>query len=168
MKSNNCVIREATFQETSIIAEHFYQLWRDNKVPPESLKPNYQEITLQFIKNASQKLHFKAYFAELEGKIIGSASCQLYEGLYPHILAENYRKYGYIWGVYVEKVYRGRGIGKQLTASAIAHLKSLNCTRIVLHASPSGKPIYTSLGFVESNGMWLDLESKCLSIFSEN
>ncbi|NJK48868.1 GNAT family N-acetyltransferase [Candidatus Gracilibacteria bacterium] len=158
MKANNCVIREATFQEVSIIAEHFYQLWRDNEVPPESIKPNYQEITLQFIKNASQKLHFKAYFAEIEGKIIGSASCQLYEGLYPHILTENYRKYGYIWGVYVEKAYRGRGIGNQLTTSAIAHLKTYDCTKIILNASPSGKPIYTSLGFTESNEMWLDLQ----------
>lgn len=57
----------------------------------------------------------------------------------------------------LKNAYRGRGIGKQLTTSAIAHLKSIGCTRVVLNASPSGKPVYSSLGFVESNGMWLDL-----------
>lgn len=36
-------------------------------------------------------------------------------------------------------------------------LKSLGCTRVILHASPFGKPIYSHLGFSESNEMQLDL-----------
>jgi ribosomal protein S18 acetylase RimI-like enzyme len=156
MKSN-FLVREAIPREDWLIAEHFYKLWLDNQVLPESIKTNYREITLEFIKNARQKLDFKAYFAEIEGQIIGSISCQLFEGLYPLILSDSYRKYGYIWGVYVEPGYRGQGIGRQLTQSAIAHLKSLDCTRVVLNASPSGKPIYSSLGFIESNEMWLDI-----------
>jgi ribosomal protein S18 acetylase RimI-like enzyme len=156
MKSN-VLIREAIAREDWLIAEHFYRLWLDNQILPESIKTNYREITLEFINNARQNLHFKAYFAEVEGQIIGSVSCQLFEGLYPLILSESYRKYGYIWGVYVEPEYRGQGIGKQLTQSAIAYLKSLDCTRVVLNASPSGKPVYSSLGFIESNGMWLDI-----------
>jgi ribosomal protein S18 acetylase RimI-like enzyme len=153
----NVLIREAIAQEDWLIAEHFYQLWLDNQVSPELIKTNYREITLEFIKNARQKLNFKAYFAEAEGQIIGSASCQIFEGLYPLILSESCRKYGYIWGVYVEPKYRGQGIGKQLTQSAIAHLKSIDCTHVVLNASPSGKPVYASLGFIEGNGMWLDI-----------
>jgi ribosomal protein S18 acetylase RimI-like enzyme len=82
-----------------------------------------------------------------------------YDGLYPHILAEQYRKYGYIWGVYVEEAYRRQGVGKQLTANAIAHLhlREIGCTRVLLHASPSGRSVYCNLGFVESKGMWLDV-----------
>jgi ribosomal protein S18 acetylase RimI-like enzyme len=64
---------------------------------------------------------------------------------------------GYIWGVYVEAPFRRRGFGKQLTAMAVDYLKSIGCTRVILHASPSGQPIYTSLGFVASNEMRLDL-----------
>jgi hypothetical protein len=40
---------------------------------------------------------------------------------------------------------------------AIAHLKALNCTRVLLHASPAGKPVYSRLGFSETNEMHLDL-----------
>lgn len=149
----------ANAQEEDLIAEHFYKMWLDNQVSPELIKTNYREITLEFIKNARQKLDFKAYFAEVEGQIIGSVSCQLFEGLYPQVLSESYRKYGYIWGVYVEPEYRGQGIGKQLTQSAIAHLKSIDCTHVLLNASPSGKPVYSSLGFSETNGMCLDLSS---------
>ncbi len=153
----NIAIREASQNEDSLIAQHFYQMWRDNDVADESIRFDWLETTLQFINNARQDSLYKAFIAEVDGVAIGSASCQIFVGLYPQVLAENYRKYGYIWGVYVEPAYRGKGIAKPLTNMAIAYLKSLGCTRVILHASPSGKPVYTSLGFSESNEMRLDL-----------
>ena len=153
----NITIREASQNEDSLIAQHFYQMWMDNDVPDESIRSDWLETTLQFINNARQDLFYQAFIAEVDGVAIGSASCQIFAGLYPQVLAENYRKYGYIWGVYVELAYRGKGIAKQLTNMAIAYLKSLGCTRVILHASPSGRQVYTSLSFFESNEMRLDL-----------
>ncbi|HAX80466.1 MAG TPA: GNAT family N-acetyltransferase [Cyanobacteria bacterium UBA11372] len=150
-------IREANKEEDSLIARHFYQLWRDNDVPPQSIQDNWLEITLQFIERAREELGYKAFLAEIDGEVVGSAGCQLFSGLYPHALAEEYRKYGYIWGVYVELPYRGQGIAKKLTARAVDYLKSLGCTQAILHASPLGKPVYSSLGFLPSNEMRLDL-----------
>ncbi|MBD0344630.1 MAG: GNAT family N-acetyltransferase [Coleofasciculus sp. Co-bin14] len=143
--------------EDSLIAEHFYKLWRDNDVPTDCIQPEWREITLAFIDRARQELCYKAFVAEVDGVVVGSVGCQLFAGLYPQALAEHYRKYGYIWGVYVEPPRRGKGIAKQLTSIAIAHLKSLGCTKAILHASPSGKPVYSSLGFVSSNEMQFDL-----------
>lgn len=105
--------REASLQEDSLIAEHFYQMWLDNDVPDRSIQTNWLEITLQFIENARLELSYKAFVAEVNGKIIGSASCQLFAGLYPLILTDEYRKYGYIWGVYVEPTYRRKGVAKK-------------------------------------------------------
>lgn len=150
-------IREASIEEDAQIARHFYQLWRDNDVPAASIKSDWQETILQFINRARQDLFYKAFVAEINSTVVGSVGCQLFAGLYPLALTQDYRKYGYIWGVYVEPPYRKRGIAKQLTSQAIAHLKSLNCTRVILHASPFGQPVYSSLGFSESNEMQLDL-----------
>lgn len=154
----NISIREASGAEDSLIAQHSYQLWRDNDVPSDSIESDWLEIILQFINQARQDLFYKAFVAEVgDGLLVGSASCQLFAGLYPQPLAEQYRKYGYIWGVYVEPPYRRQGIARQLTSVAIAYLKSLSCTQVILHASPFGKPVYSSLGFSESNQMQLDL-----------
>ncbi|MFB2975438.1 GNAT family N-acetyltransferase [Microseira sp. BLCC-F43] len=150
-------IREANKQEDSLIARHFYQLWRDNDVPNQSIQYNWLEITLQFIERARQELCYKAFVAEIDGEVVGSAGCQLFAGLYPQALAEEYRKYGYIWGVYVEPPFRGQGIAKKLTGMTVDYLKSLGCTQAILHASPLGKPVYSSLGFSQSNEMRLDL-----------
>lgn len=153
----NYNIRTATPDEDSLIAEHFYRMWLDTGYDTDSLDSDWEEITLNYIDNARQNLQYRAFIAEIEGKVVGSAGCQLFDGLYPHIIKAESRLYGYIWGVYVEKAYRDRGIGKQLTIRAIDYLKSLNCTRAVLHASPQGKPVYDRVGFMSSNQMHFDL-----------
>ena len=150
-------LREASPHEDSLIAKHFYQMWLDNEVPADAIQADWLNIVLQFIDRARSELHYKAFVAEVNGTVVGSASCQLFAGLYPHVLAEEYRKYGYIWGVYVEPLHRGQGLAKKLTSIAINHLKLIGCTRVVLNASPSGKPVYEHLGFSESNAMQLDL-----------
>ena len=52
-------IREASLQEDSLIAEHFYQLWRDNDVPANSIESDWLDITLQFIERARQELGYR-------------------------------------------------------------------------------------------------------------
>ena len=150
-------VREALPQEDSLIAEHFYKMWLDNEVPPNSIQADWLNITLEFIERARRELCYKVFVALVDGRVVGSASCQLFTGLYPHIFKAEYRKNGYIWGVYVEPPHRGQGIAKKLTGLAVAHLKSIGCTMAVLNASPSGKPVYSSLGFLQANEMRLDL-----------
>jgi len=153
----NIRIRESSSLDDSLIAEHFYQMWRDNDVSTQSIRSNWLDITLQFIDRARRELGYQAFVAEVDGNAIGSVSCQLFSGLYPNILEEQYRKYGYIWGVYVEPSHRHQGIAKKLTLQACDYLKSIGCTRAILHASPSGKPVYDRLSFNPSNEMRLDL-----------
>lgn len=151
-------IRVATPEDDILIAQQFYQLWLDNNVAPSSLQPNWEEITLEFIDRARQDLNYRAFLAEVEGRAIASISCQLFAGLYPGVLSADYRKYGYIWNVFVEESYRNRGIATQLMQVTIDYLKSLNCTKIILHATPMGKPVYERLEFVSSNEMSLNFQ----------
>jgi GNAT superfamily N-acetyltransferase len=153
----NLNIRAAIASEDSVIAEHFYQMWRANDVAADLIQSDWQETTLAFIQHARQTLSYAAFVAMIDDRVVGSVSCQLFAGLYPLILQEQQRKYGYIWGVYVESPYRGQGIATQLMDAALAYLRSIGCTRAVLHASPSGKPVYTRMGFADSNEMRLDL-----------
>lgn len=150
-------IREARPEEEGLLAKHFYRMWRDNQIPGQDVRSDWQQVVLQFIANARQTLHYRAFIAEVDHQVVGSVGCQLFDGLYPLILTEQHRKYGYIWGVYVEPEYRQQGIGGQLTETAVGYLRSQQCTRVILHASPSGQPVYERLGFTPSNEMRLDL-----------
>ena len=148
-------IYRATPEVDDIIAKHFYQLWLDNNVSVDSIADDWLNVTLKFIQQARQEAKFQAFVAQVEDEIIGSVSCQLFAGLYPSIRCD--RNYGYIWNVYVETPYRRQGIATELTKTGINYLKTLNCTKAVLHASPSGKPVYENIGFIPSNEMMLNL-----------
>ena len=150
--------RQARINEDILIAEHFYHMWRDNEIPAEVIITDWLDVTVQFISRVRQELSYQAFVAEFSGKAIASTSCQLFAGLYPHILTENYHRYGYIWGVYVEPAHRNQGIATQLMGMSMKYLKTIGCTRAILHASPSGKPVYSALGFSSSNEMRLDLQ----------
>ncbi|MBH8562813.1 GNAT family N-acetyltransferase [Nostoc sp. CENA67] len=153
----NISIREASSQEDSLIAQHSYQMWQDLGFSDEAINPEWLEITLEFIEQARQNLFYKAFVAEVDNIVVGSVGCQLFAGLYPNIFKAEYRKFGYIWGVYVEPFHRRQGIAKHLTKTAIAYLKEIGCTRVILNASPLGKPVYSSVGFSEGNAMELDV-----------
>jgi len=157
MSPFSVAIDPATPEHDSTIAQHFYQLWLDNNVSPDLICDDWLSTTVKFIQNARRELQFQAFLAQVENKIIGSVSCQLFAGLYPAILKAEHRNYGYIWNVYVEPDYRRQGIATELTQTAVKYLKSLNCNKAVLHASPSGKPVYEKLGFSSGNEMVLDL-----------
>lgn len=150
-------VRTATPAEDPLIAQHFYQMWLDNQIAAAAIAPDWLEITLQFIDQARQTLNYQAFVAEIEGRVVGSAGGQRFAGLYPNVMKATERCDGYIWGVYVEPADRGQGIATQLMQQTIAHLKAIGCTHAVLNASPSGKPVYAHLGFVDSNLMRLDL-----------
>lgn len=150
-------IRSAQLQDEALIAQHLYQLAQEVLVPVEFIEQNYQEITYTFIANARQTMNYAAFIAEVNETAIGSVGCQLYEKPYPQIIKIECRQWGYIWGLYVEPDYRGSGIGSQLMHRAIEHLKSLGCSRAILHTSPMGKPVYERMGFIKSNELLLDL-----------
>ena len=151
-------LRTALQTEDSIIAEHFYQMWRDIDIPADQIRPNWQPLVIDFVAHARAHLGFQAFVAEAsDGRLVGSTSCQQFAGLYPLILKPSQNLRGYVWGVYVEAGYRQQGIGRQLTRLAVEHLRQIGCTHALLNAAPMGRSIYEGLGFEAANQMTLNL-----------
>jgi len=146
-------LRGATAADDALIATHFYQMWRDNDVPAEAIVSHWKAEVQQYLDEARRSLGYQVFVAEVNNQVVGSVGCQRFAGLYPNILEAAYRQDGYIWGVYVEPDFRRQGIATQLTDQAITYLRSIGCTHAVLNASPTGRPVYSRLGFVDGNVM---------------
>jgi len=58
-----------------------------------------------------------------------------------------YQLDGYIWHVFVDAGYRGRGIATGLVDAARSYLASIGCTRAILHSSDAGERVYLRSGF---------------------
>jgi hypothetical protein len=76
-------VRVATPEEDSFIAKHFRQMWLDLDVPAEAIEPDWLTIVLHYIQQVRRDWQYQAFVAEIDGAIVGSASCQQAAGLYP-------------------------------------------------------------------------------------
>ncbi len=82
------------------------------------------------------------FAAEKDGRVIGTATTIVYDGLV-----------AWIGMMLVDQRHRGGGIGTALLERTIAHLDSTGVPTMKLDATPQGKPIYARLGFVEEYGI---------------
>ena len=94
----NPVVRLAHVTEDAPIAENFRRMWAEYGLDTH-LAEDWLETTLTFIAHARETLEYAAFIAEIEGRPVGSAACQVFAGLYPSVFQPAKRKYGYIWGV---------------------------------------------------------------------
>lgn len=151
-------MREAQIAELPSIANHWIAMFEE--------VGNFREA--DFAQDWRERFtrHFRteiergdaAYFVALDGEhIVGTAGARMTDG-YP--AAIHGIRIGYIFGVHVERGYRGRGLATALTERTIAFLKARSPWAIRLHASPFGRPIYEKLGFAPTNEMQLHGNSK--------
>jgi GNAT superfamily N-acetyltransferase len=58
-----------------------------------------------------------------------------------------------IVNVYTEPEFRRLGLARRLMTTVVDWARTHQIDSLILHATPSGRPLYESLGFVESNEM---------------
>lgn len=59
----------------------------------------------------------------------------------------------YVCNVYTEPTHRKRGIARDLVQTMLDYCRDCGYSRIRLHASVFGKPLYEQLGFIPTNEM---------------
>ena len=152
-------VRKSRADEDDYLASNFFAMWQDYDVHT-MLRNDWHAETLAFIAHAREHNAFAGFIAERSGERVGSACCQLFSGLYPSVFKPEARQYGYVWGVYAQKAHRRQGVAKQLMHACINHLETLKCSKVLLHASPMGRPVYETLGFTPGNEMILELRKQ--------
>ena len=148
-------IRPATESEDPLLVAHYMALWESYGVPPEHYRDDAEACVRAFITDGRQRHDAAIFFAEEDGEVLGSAACQLHLSPYPQVIRPDIRRFGYVWSVYVRPEHRRRGIARALMQSAIAHLRAIGCTTLVLHSSDAGLSLYESLGFETAKEMRL-------------
>jgi len=112
---------------------------------------NYKEIATQKYLEELDKNNGITLVAEIDGKIIG---CGMAVPLSKSALAaekykDKYLKAGVINNVFVEKEYRGRGIGSEIITELEKYLKSRGCSnvRLDVFAPNPARTVYEKLGY---------------------
>lgn len=151
------VIRSASPEDDALLVAHYLALWKSYGVAEVDFVGDAAIQIAAFIEAGRRDYEMRAFIAELSGEPAGSLACQVEILPYPTVTLPSFRKHGYIWSVFVEAEFRNRGIASALVSEGIAYLKSIGCTKAVLHASAAGESVYLRAGFIRASEMRLDL-----------
>lgn len=94
------------------------------------------------------------WLAESENRTIGGGALSI-RSYAPGLLLRN-GKSAYIFNIYTESGFRKRGIATEIVRRLIADAEQCGVTRLELHATEMGCPIYEKLGFRQPDHKYME------------
>ena len=148
-------IRKANPEDLPAIVDYrilMFQTFLKDSYDWEAIK----EFEIKYFQEKMGNSQFAAWVAETaEGIIIATAAVSFYETAPKPWNLES--KYAFISSMYTEPQHRRQGIGGKLLKEALDYSHSKGITHATLHASKSGRSLYESFGFEDTNEMRLAL-----------
>lgn len=141
--------------DDALLADFYREHWVDMGVTETDAAPGWREQVLSFLRTRRRDRALTAFLACEEQRPVGSACCHVLDAAFPPFRRFDTPQVGYIWGVYVARTWRGRGIGGQLVEACVAHLAAHDCPRALLHAGEKARSLYLRLGFTPTDELGL-------------
>ena len=161
MPSPEYAVRSATHADLDLIARHRAEMFRDidglDDVVCASLL-DASRRALDPLLRTGDYLGWLAAPTNEPHRIVGGVGIRLRDTL-PSVRRQDEMvtitvgRQGLIVNVFVERAWRRRGIAALLMRALLHDVPRLQLASIVLHASPEGRALYQSLGFVATNEM---------------
>ncbi len=120
------------------------------EIPSVKDKEIFQKVLREFFLKKMKSNEFIAWLAEIGNELIATAGLSFLEKP-PHFINMT-GKFAYIMNMYTIPEWRRKGIGAQLLEKLFEEIKKKGIQSVVLHATPSGRPLYEKYGFRENDG----------------
>lgn len=154
------VIRMARSDDAAVIAYHRAQMFREMGILPDHLVGALQTATQEQLPSLIDAGTYVGWLAEEDHSHNVVAGVGLYlrpilprpGAVRPGVPGVIDRE-GIVLNAYTELAHRRRGAARALMQEMLEWSRSAGVTRLVLHASPQGKPLYEQLGFQPGNEM---------------
>jgi GNAT superfamily N-acetyltransferase len=133
--------------DDALLIENYGLHWLEMGIPFSEAREDWRAEASRFLVEARATSGLAAFTAVTGGASVGTACCHVVPRAFPAFRKLDAARTGYIWGVYVLPEHRGRGVGGMLVAACMAHLKAIECGRVLLHASERSAALYRRMGF---------------------
>jgi len=150
------ILRRASTADLDTLVEHRRAMFEDMGYTDQAAM---RSMSAKFRIWLLAKMNASEYLAWLVGSPHGSVAAGA--GLWlmdwpPHMVGQGARR-GNILNVYTHPDFRRRGLARQLMKVALDWCGENGVDTIILHASPTGRTLYESMGFSPTNEMRLQL-----------
>jgi GNAT superfamily N-acetyltransferase len=152
-------LRRAGSADAAVIARQRAAMFRDMGELPEAQSEPLVAASEDLLKQLIATEEYVGWLASPAGRpeeIVGGAGVQIRTLLPRPMPGRGTIRTGpeaIILNVYTERAWRRCGVARSLMDQIIQWVRSRRIGRLVLHASPEGRPLYVHLGFEPTNEM---------------
>jgi GNAT superfamily N-acetyltransferase len=145
-------IRRAVIDDAPIIAHQRSSMFRDMGDLSGNDIANLENASFVHMRQMMAEQRYVGWLVERHGEVVAGAG-MIISQLLPRPGAIEGGAQALICNVYCGPEHRRRGLARALMTTMLEWCKRERMAKIVLHASPDGRPLYESLGFVQTNEM---------------
>jgi GNAT superfamily N-acetyltransferase len=150
------LVRTANLGDLKHILHHRRAMFEEMGYRDPAVLDQVEQSSQEYFIEALRTGAYKAWLAEdSTGHIVAGGGIVIAN--WPGFPGETLAKRAWILNMYTEPEARRRGIAKQLLKVIIDWCRTAGFRAISLHASPAGRPLYQSAGFLPTNEMRLTL-----------
>jgi len=151
------VIRAARLSDAPIVAHHRVHMFLDMGELAASDLPDLEAASREQLERLIASGEYTGWVAESDGVVVAGVGVLLHR-LLPRAGDLGLRHEAYVLNVYTEPEHRRRGLSRRLMLALVDWCREQKLTRITLHASEFGRPVYEGLGLTPTNEMRLVLK----------
>ena len=145
-------IRQAVIDDAKVIARHRAAMFRDMGDLSGDDVLRLENAAFVHLRQMMAERRYLGWLVEREGEVVAGAG-MIISQLLPRPGAIEGGAQALIANVYCEPEHRRRGLARALMMAMLDWCKRARMAKVVLHASPDGRPLYESMGFVQTNEM---------------
>jgi GNAT superfamily N-acetyltransferase len=152
------VLRFATAADAMLLAEHRLSMFREMGAIQPPLEARLRDASAAYFTSAIPAGEYVGWIACPAGSStpVAGAGVQ-FRSLLPRPALSGddllLGREGLVLNVYTVREWRRRGVAKHLMETIIAWAREAGIVRLVLAASPEGRPLYETIGFVATREM---------------
>lgn len=154
--SGDYTVRMAGVDDVPTLARQRRLMFDEIERLPQADGDELEAAVLVYIERAMAAGTFHGWLVECDGRAVAGGGLQL-RTLMPRSRYVHDEPEGLIVSMWTEPAHRRRGLGRRVVAAILAWGAQHGVTRLTLHASKDGRPLYEQFGFKLTNEMRLEL-----------
>ena len=148
-------VRPATLADVTTITHHRIAMFRDMGVLDEHEVPALDAATRTYLAESLPSGAYLGWMVEADGNVVAGGGVIMRQ-LLPRPGQPAGGKEAYVLNVYTEPAHRRRGLARALMETILDWCRTRHVSRVSLHASDEGRPLYERLAFLQTNEMRRD------------
>jgi GNAT superfamily N-acetyltransferase len=149
------IVRRASTDDINTLVAHRRAMFLDMGYRDEAALDSMAAKCHTWLLTRMKRGEYLAWLAIAPDRSIAAGTGLWLMDWPPHMIGAGPR--GNILNVYTAGEFRRRGLASELTKAAIQWCRTNGVDIVVLHASPEGRRLYESMGFVGTNEMRVQL-----------